>query len=85
MEDKNDLLLVLTISCLFLSILNRFVFFFDNEIKKVTLYSDCILLFSLFQYDQLETKFQLKTFYLCNLLFPIGYSIYTNLLKKKNV
>ena len=81
-EDKNDLLLLTTISCLFLSILNRFVFLFDNEIKKVTLYSDCVLLFSLFQYDQFETKFPLKIFYLCNLLFPIGYSIYTKLLKK---
>jgi hypothetical protein len=84
---------------IFLSILNRIFFLFNNEIKKVTLYSDSVLLLSLlisllitdpvFITDpwssDLDFKtwltYRKKTFFLCY-LFPIGYSIYTKLLKK---
>ena len=65
----------------FLSILHRAVFLFNNEIKKITFYSD----FLLFVADNILFKYRIytekPTFFLFY-LFPIGYGIYTKFLKK---
>ena len=85
-DDKKDQWGILLFAfILLLSILNRLVFLFNNEIKKITLYSDIVIWvldFSQYFIFEYYNPYFFIFFRRVLYLFPIGYGIYTKFLKE---
>ena len=81
-KEREDNLLLSSI--LLLSFLNRLFFLFNEEIQKITLYSDiAVSVLFLFEILALESDpFFFIFFRRVLYLFPFCYSIYTKFLKK---
>ena len=87
---------LMVIIILLLSVLNRIISLFNNQIKKVTLYSDLIFFNYLYLYffltgkinlflldgtQEFENNITLSFYFLCY-LYPIGNNVYTKFLKE---